>query len=128
MKKLDLNFMGVEFSVLLDEVLGRLYNNNKDEFEEMVYQVYRDELSSLSGKTVDLSDKVGEKGEWLRVCSVCGSVMCDGYYIAGKYACSDECCLKLYKGDKKQMEEDLSHFMEDCSDYYYTFWESYVYS
>lgn len=41
---------------------------------------------------------------------------------------SDECCLELYKGDKKQMEEDLSHFMEDCSDYYYTFWESYVYS
>lgn len=50
--------------------------------------------------------------------------MSDGYYLGGKYACDDMCCLALYNGDKAQMEESLSHADEDCSDFYYTEWES----
>lgn len=61
--------------------------------------------------------------ENVRVCSHCGKPMTSGYYLAGEYACSDECCLALYDGDVAQMKEDLSHACEDNCDTYYTDWE-----
>ena len=55
----------------------------------------------------------------IRRCDNCGKPMKEGYYLAGEFACSDECCLALYNGDKAQMEEDLSHAEEISSDIYY---------
>lgn len=60
----------------------------------------------------------------IRRCDHCGKPMKEGYYLAGEFACSDECCLALYNGDKAQMEEDLSHADEIWSDIYYTEWDS----
>ena len=60
----------------------------------------------------------------IRVCDNCGLPMSEGYYLGGGFACDDRCCLDLYKGDKAQMEEDLSHACEDNSDCYYTEWDS----
>lgn len=60
----------------------------------------------------------------IRRCDHCGKPMSKGYYLGGEYACSDECCLALYDGDKAQMEEDLSHAEEDDAECYYTEWES----
>lgn len=42
----------------------------------------------------------------IRRCDHCGKPMKEGYYLAGEYACSDECCLALYDGDEAQMKED----------------------
>ena len=50
--------------------------------------------------------------------------MSAGYYLAGEFACSDECCLALYNGDREQMEKDLSNANEIWSDIYYTEWDS----
>lgn len=50
-----------------------------------------------------------------------------GYYLDGYYACSDECCLALYDGDKQLMQEDLSYAGESNSEYYYTEWETFSY-
>lgn len=74
----------------------------------------------------DIINEVNEGASYddIRVCDNCGLPMSDGYYLGGEYACDDECCLALYNGDKAQMEEDLSHADEDCSDCYYTEWES----
>lgn len=60
----------------------------------------------------------------IRRCDHCGKPMSRGYYLGGEYACSDECFLALYDGDKAQMEEDLSHAEENDAECYYTEWES----
>lgn len=60
----------------------------------------------------------------IRRCDNCGKPMKEGYYLGGEFACSDECCLALYNGDKAQMEEDLSHADEDWCETYWTEWES----
>ncbi len=60
----------------------------------------------------------------IRVCDACGLPMSEGYYLGGEFACCDRCCLDLYKGDKAQMEEDLSHACESDGDCYYTEWDS----
>ena len=71
------------------------------------------------GKYLDGND------ENLRRCNNCGTPMKKGYYLGGEYACSDECALALYGGNKAQMEEDLSHADEDDGECYWTEWETY---
>lgn len=61
----------------------------------------------------------------IRVCSNCGLPMKEGFYLGGEYACDEDCALALYNGDKKQMDEDLSHACEADSECYYTEWETY---
>ena len=61
----------------------------------------------------------------IRRCDHCGRPMKEGYYLGGEYACSDECCLALYNGDKKTMEADLALADTDQGECYYTDWESY---
>ena len=63
--------------------------------------------------------------EEIRRCDHCGKPMKKGYYFAGEFACSDECCLALYKGDAIQMKEDLSKADTDKGECYYTEWESF---
>lgn len=65
-----------------------------------------------------------ENDDHIRRCNHCGKPMKEGYYLGGEYACSEECALALYHGDKKQMEEDLSHADEDDGECYWTEWES----
>jgi hypothetical protein len=50
--------------------------------------------------------------------------MQEGYYLGGEFACSDECALALYHGDKAQMDEDLSHADEADGECYWTEWDS----
>jgi hypothetical protein len=69
------------------------------------------------------NDSMGKEKE-VRMCDHCGKPMKEGYYLGGEYACSDECCLALYKGDKEQMDEDLSHAEENDAECYWTEWES----
>lgn len=59
----------------------------------------------------------------VRFCEQCGFPMVEGYYLAGEFACCDECCLKAYGGDKEQMEEDLSHADEPDGECYWTEWD-----
>lgn len=60
----------------------------------------------------------------IRKCDHCGKPMKEGYYLAGEFACSDECCLALYDGDEAQMKEDLSHAEEIDCETYWTEWDS----
>lgn len=61
----------------------------------------------------------------VRRCNNCGRPMKEGYYLAGEYACSDDCCLSLYHGDGKAMQEDLSKADTDQGECYFTDWESF---
>ena len=64
--------------------------------------------------------------ENVRRCSNCGKPMKEGYYLAGEYACSYDCALALYNGDKAQFEEDLQADEDyNYGEVYYTEWESY---
>lgn len=81
-----------------------------------------DELQSVAN-FINAVLKQEQEGN-IRRCDHCGKPMKEGYYLGGEFACSDECCLALYNGDKKQMEEDLSHALEDDGDCYWTEWES----
>lgn len=65
--------------------------------------------------------------ENVRRCDHCGKPMKEGYYLGGEYACSDECALALYNGDKAQMDEDLSHAEENDGECYWTEWESFYF-
>ena len=72
----------------------------------------------------DLATMLDPEDENIRRCNHCGKPMKEGYYLGGEYACSDECALALYHGDKAQMDEDLSHADEDDGECYWTEWES----
>lgn len=68
---------------------------------------------------------VNPDDENIRRCDYCGKPMREGYYLGGEYACSDECALALYHGDKAQMEEGLSHAEEEDGECYWAEWESF---
>lgn len=42
-----------------------------------------------------------------RVCSHCGKHFHEGYFLGDEYACSEECAVALYGGDREQFEADL---------------------
>ena len=61
----------------------------------------------------------------IRVCDCCGKPMKEGFVLGGcELACSRECAIKLYGGDEKAFNEDLSLADTDEGDTYYTEWES----
>ena len=108
----DGTFLGINEDTAQEEVLP-LSEINID-WLMLLHEMY---------ESLCLEEKLDEN---VRRCDHCGKPMKEGYYLGGEYACSDECCLALYNGDKKQMEEDLSHAEEDFSECYYTEWESYI--
>ena len=66
--------------------------------------------------------------ENVRCCSVCGKPMFEGYLIDdAEYACSGDCLLDYFKGDKELMEMSyaVDALDEDASDarVYWTEWE-----
>ena len=109
----DGTFVGVNEHLAAEEVLP-LAEINID-WLELLLDIYVSECK----------EQYQPYDEEIRRCDHCGKPMKEGYYLAGEYACSDECCLALYKGDKAHMEEDLSHAEEDFSECYYTEWESF---
>lgn len=90
---------------------------------QVILQQFCDEWQKIIN---DIINEVNDGASYddIRVCDNCGLPMLEGYYLGGEFACDDRCCLDLYGGDKKQMEEDLSHAYEDCSECYYTEWDS----
>lgn len=107
------------------KLADELYTASKEIKEEFLELV--EELSPIC------YDDLG-----LRVCSECGKFMIEGYYLAGEYACSDECAIKNYmhtssrrsknemvneETAKKLFEEDLEYDEKYCvGDVYYTEW------
>jgi hypothetical protein len=66
--------------------------------------------------------------EWGRVCDVCGKWMNEGYWIGEvNYACSEDCALHYYGGDKEAFEADLALLNDpesaDSADTYWTSWD-----
>ena len=103
---------------LPSKLAEELYSANinvKDAFMEIIMDI--DEV---------LYDTIG-----LRVCSVCGKFIDEGYYIDGDYACSDECAVKLprYRGMKPgdaypQLYQDVdTDNEENRGEVYWTDWE-----
>lgn len=62
----------------------------------------------------------------IRRCSHCGKPMKEGWLLGDEYACSEECAIALYDGDKEQFENDLEMEEQECgsTDCYWTQWES----
>lgn len=65
---------------------------------------------------------------WGRICDVCGKWHTEGYHIGEcNYACSEECALHYYGGDKEAFEEDLALLNDpataDDADTYWTEWD-----
>lgn len=74
---------------------------------------------------INVYDKSGcFDADSFRLCEHCGFPMMEGYCLGGELACSEECALALYDGDKEQMDEDLSHAAEDDGECYWTSWDS----
>lgn len=65
---------------------------------------------------------------WGRICDVCGKWHTEGYHIGEcNYACSEECALTYYGGDKAEFEKDLALLdnpeTADDADTYWTEWD-----
>lgn len=113
------------FMELPQNLSDELYNASKEVKEEFLELV--EELNP------DVYDDLG-----LRICSECGKFMCEGYYLAGEYACSEECAVKNYmhtsyshsedgivdeETAKKLFQNDLDIDEEQClGEVYYTEW------
>lgn len=65
----------------------------------------------VKNKFIDLASGLyGDCG--LRVCSTCGKFMTEGYYLAGDYACSEECAIRNYMSDGKTTELEACELFE----------------
>jgi hypothetical protein len=62
--------------------------------------------------------------QWGRYCDVCGKWHTEGYWVdETNYACSEECALTFYGGNKEQFEAELALLdNEDTADECYTYW------
>lgn len=65
---------------------------------------------------------------WGRVCDVCGQWHTEGYWVGEvNYACSEDCALRYYGGDKEAFEADLALLNDpesaDSADTYWTSWD-----
>ena len=49
----------------------------------------------------------------LRVCTECGKFMCEGYYLAGDYACSYDCAVMNYMHTSYNHSEDGSGLVDE---------------
>ena len=72
----------------------------------------------------------------IRVCSTCGELMVEGYYLDGDYACCRPCAVKNYMdaarrcgeeedidAAEKILQESLEYSERNDGDVYYTEWE-----
>ena len=90
----------------------------KQEFVDMMEQI-----------DPDAYDEMG-----VRVCSTCGKLMNEGYYLGGDYACSEDCAVKNYMNGtdgnpvsedvaRQRFESDLAYDEETCAgEVYWTEW------
>lgn len=59
----------------------------------------------------------------VRVCSRCGELMTEGYYLDGEYACSRSCAMSVLGWDEKEFDEKIEKAAGEVnSDIYYTEW------
>lgn len=85
-----------------------------------------DTPASVKKVFLEMLDKNDEHP--LRICSVCGKFMCEGYITANfDYYCSDECRLADYKKLCNGSEDEANKlieqdFCEDSEDFYYNEW------
>lgn len=61
---------------------------------------------------------------WGRYCDVCGKWHVEGYWVGEcDYACSEECAIALFNGDKEAFEAELALLDNDeTADDCYTYW------
>lgn len=97
-------------------------NTYFDALSEFIYNAPKEAKEDFLNRL----DVYGDSG--LRVCSVCGKFMVEGYITANfEYYCSDECRLKGYmketNGDEKRAQEMIdADFTDDSEDFFYTEW------
>lgn len=112
----DAIYLAYEQTIELRTIPG-----DKTRFNSVNFEV----LNQWAEKYDKVVDAVyNQDKENIRCCEQCGFPMIEGFYLAGEFACCEECCLKAYDGDKKQMEEDLSHAEEIDGECYWTEWDS----
>ena len=124
---------GKALNIKLDEKLEEQFLASPEDFISTLcdkyHLMYNDASWTVTDTSIEehnLADDLRKDGDSIRVCSHCGKPMMSGFYVRGDYACSDECCLALYEGDEKRMNEDLSHTDESCAECYYTEWGSLI--
>ena len=119
---------GTVIRVKLNETQKELFEKDSEKFIEMLSEVYKFRLKDVSWISTEieieehnLSDDIGEHCEQLRLCSVCGSLMRDGYCedMGAAYYCCDDCLHKEFT------EESWAEECEENDQSYYTEWESY---
>lgn len=102
-----------------DFMVARGANREKDAIEDELQLAKWIEGAPINVKNEFLDEFNENDYPSLRVCSNCGCFMDEGYMLDCQYACSDACGIALYKGNEKQMREDIG---DGSGDYFWTQW------
>lgn len=86
---------------------------------ELIYNHTEPPQSPETPQTVECADECD-----CRICSHCGARFHEGYFLGNEYACSDECAVALYGGDREQFEADLEAEEEEAgtTECYWSIW------
>lgn len=72
---------------------------------EVLELIYNPTEPPQSHKTPQATECTSDSG--CRVCSHCGKHFHEGWFLGNEYACSEECAVALYGGDRELFEADL---------------------
>lgn len=100
-----------------DEIVSKVKTQVGDKSFDFIFPSVKKALEEGSG---EVREQI--LIEWLncdtcRVCSHCGSIMEEGWYLGlNGYACSDKCCMKIM-GIKKKEYDRYSIYLDDIKEY-----------
>lgn len=93
----DAIYLAYEQTIELRTIPG-----DKTRFNSVNFEV----LNQWAEKYDKVVDAVyNQDKEDIRCCEQCGFPMIEGFYLAGEFACCEECCLKAYDGDKNKWKK-----------------------
>ena len=100
-----------------DEIVAKVREEVGDNAFEYIFPAVKKALEEGSRKVREEILINWLDCDSVRVCSQCGSIMQEGWYLdVDGYACSDECCMAIMSVDKEEFDR-YSIFKPDIEEY-----------
>ena len=88
-----------------EEIINKINEAVGEEAAEYIFPAVKKALEEGDGKVRESILSSWLNVDTLRVCSHCGSIMQEGWYLDWHgYACSDECCMAVMNIDKNEFD------------------------
>ena len=103
-----------------EEIIKKVNEAVGEEAAEYIFPAVKKALEEGDGKVRESILSSWLDVDTLRVCSHCGSIMQEGWYLDWHgYACSDECCMAVMNVDKNEFDRysifkpEIEEFLTD---------------